>query len=132
MTGFKKRLASTALATAMTLTALPVSVFFISTGAAAEGVPSGFAYAQGTRFMLDGSPFYYAGTNCYYLTFKSQEAVDNVFKDAEAMGLKVIRVWGNFVKVEQRIPVRISLKGNKPEDLKRLRAGFNIECEVKY
>ena len=82
MTGFKKRLASSALATAMTLTALPVSVFFISTGAAAEGVPSGFAYAQGTRFMLDGSPFYYAGTNCYYLTFKSQEAVDTVFKDA--------------------------------------------------
>ena len=66
MTGFKKKLASSALATAMTLTALPVSVFFISTGAAAEGVPSGFAYAQGTRFMLDGSPFYYAGTNCYY------------------------------------------------------------------
>ena len=39
---------------------------------------------------------------------------------------------GNFVKVEQRIPVRISLKGNKPEELKRLRAGFNVECEVKY
>ena len=95
MTGFKKRLASTALATAMTLTALPVSVFLISTDAAA-GVPNGFAYTQGTRFMLDGSPFYYAGTNCYYLTFKSQEAVDSVFKDAEAMGLKVIRVWGNL------------------------------------
>ena len=95
MTGFKKRLASTALATAMTLTALPVSVFLISTDAEA-GVPNGFAYTQGTRFMLDGSPFYYAGTNCYYLTFKSQEAVDSVFKDAEAMGLKVIRVWGNL------------------------------------
>ena len=39
---------------------------------------------------------------------------------------------GNFVKVEQRIPVRISLKGNKADDLKRLRAGFNVECEVKY
>ena len=39
---------------------------------------------------------------------------------------------GNFVKVEQRIPVRISLKGNKPEDLKHMRAGFNVECEVKY
>lgn len=39
---------------------------------------------------------------------------------------------GNFVKVEQRIPVRISLKSNKPEDLKLLRAGFNVECEVKY
>ena len=95
MTGFKKRLASAALATAMTLTALPVSVFLISTDAEA-GVPNGFAYTQGTRFMLDGSPFYYAGTNCYYLTFKSQEAVDSVFKDAEAMGLKVIRVWGNL------------------------------------
>lgn len=39
---------------------------------------------------------------------------------------------GNFVKVEQRIPVRISLKGNRPEDLQCLRAGFNLECEVKY
>lgn len=39
---------------------------------------------------------------------------------------------GNFVKVEQRIPVRIRLTGNRPEDLQRLRAGFNVECEVKY
>lgn len=39
---------------------------------------------------------------------------------------------GNFVKVEQRIPVRISLKGNSPEHLKLLRAGFNVECKVKY
>lgn len=40
---------------------------------------------------------------------------------------------GNFVKVEQRIPVRIELsKDNKPEDTERLRAGMNVECEVKY
>lgn len=39
---------------------------------------------------------------------------------------------GNFVKVEQRIPVRIRLQGNSPEVLKKLRAGFNIECKVKY
>ncbi len=39
---------------------------------------------------------------------------------------------GNFVKVEQRIPVRIHLKENAAEDLKQLRAGFNVECEVKY
>ena len=45
---------------------------------------------------------------------------------------EVVKYTGNFVKVEQRIPVRISLKGNKPEELKRLRAGFNVECEVKY
>lgn len=39
---------------------------------------------------------------------------------------------GNFVKVEQRVPVRISLEGNDPERLKLLRAGFNVECKVKH
>lgn len=39
---------------------------------------------------------------------------------------------GNFVKVEQRIPVRIRLKGNSKADMKKLRAGFNLECKVKY
>lgn len=38
---------------------------------------------------------------------------------------------GNFVKVEQRIPVKISFsEDNKPEDMARLRAGLNVECEV--
>ena len=39
---------------------------------------------------------------------------------------------GNFVKVEQRVPVRITLQGNALEDLQRLRAGFNVECKIKY
>lgn len=40
---------------------------------------------------------------------------------------------GNFVKVEQRVPVKIAFTGeNKPEDMKKLRAGLNVECEVKY
>lgn len=39
---------------------------------------------------------------------------------------------GNFVKVEQRIPVRIHLRDNDSADVSRLRAGFNVECEVKY
>lgn len=38
---------------------------------------------------------------------------------------------GNFVKVEQRIPIKISFsEDNKPEDMARLRAGLNVECEV--
>lgn len=37
---------------------------------------------------------------------------------------------GNFVKVRQRIPVRIELSGN--DDLDLLRAGMNVECNVKY
>lgn len=38
---------------------------------------------------------------------------------------------GNFVKVEQRVPVRIRLQGNDVGDVSRLRAGLNVECEVK-
>lgn len=37
---------------------------------------------------------------------------------------------GNFVKVRQRIPVRIELTDNAGLNL--LRAGMNVECEVKY
>lgn len=37
---------------------------------------------------------------------------------------------GNFVKVEQRIPVRISLKGNGKK-VQKLRAGMNVECTVE-
>lgn len=40
---------------------------------------------------------------------------------------------GNFVKVEQRIPIRIEFAGsNSLADLERLRAGMNVECTVNY
>ncbi len=40
---------------------------------------------------------------------------------------------GNFVKVEQRIPVRIEFtEDNDQEAMSRLRAGMNAECEVNY
>lgn len=40
---------------------------------------------------------------------------------------------GNFVKVRQRVPVRIEFgKDNNASDMARLRAGMNVECEVRY
>lgn len=40
---------------------------------------------------------------------------------------------GNFVKVEQRIPVRIEFtKKNNPDLIRKLRAGMNVECKIKY
>ena len=40
---------------------------------------------------------------------------------------------GNFVKVRQRVPVRIAFSpDNNAADMERLRAGMNVECEVKY
>ncbi|MBQ8657217.1 MAG: HlyD family secretion protein [Prevotella sp.] len=47
--------------------------------------------------------------------------------------IPVDNATGNFVKVEQRVPVRIRLTAdNKPEDVARLLAGMNVETEVKY
>lgn len=40
---------------------------------------------------------------------------------------------GNFVKIEQRIPVKITFTNkNNKKDINRLRSGMNVECEVKY
>lgn len=40
---------------------------------------------------------------------------------------------GNFVKVEQRIPVKIVFsEDNDPKLLEQLKAGMNVECLVKY
>lgn len=40
---------------------------------------------------------------------------------------------GNFVKVRQRVPVRIEFDpGNNAEDMAALRAGMNVECSVRY
>lgn len=52
--------------------------------------------------------------------------------DATGSAFSVIpqdNATGNFVKVEQRIPVRIRLEGDK-SDIARLRAGMNVECTV--
>lgn len=40
---------------------------------------------------------------------------------------------GNFIKIEQRIPVLIDFtEDNRAEDLARVGAGMNVECTVKY
>ena len=40
---------------------------------------------------------------------------------------------GNFVKIEQRIPVRIDFtEDNDAEAMQRVSAGMNVECKVLY
>ncbi|MDE6267002.1 MAG: HlyD family secretion protein [Muribaculaceae bacterium] len=39
---------------------------------------------------------------------------------------------GNFVKVRQRVPVRIRFTDNSAENMALLRAGMNVECKIKY
>ncbi len=59
---------------------------------------SDFIYASGTDLMHNGKIFRYVGTNNYYLmayatTPDMRKHVDEVFEDAEKIGLKVIRTW---------------------------------------
>ena len=52
---------------------------------------------------------------------------------AQYSAIPVDNATGNFVKVKQRVPVRIDFSGeNSPEALKRLSSGMNVECEVIY
>ena len=47
--------------------------------------------------------------------------------------IPVDNATGNFVKVEQRVPVRIRISSdNKPEDVALLLAGLNVQTEVKF
>lgn len=40
---------------------------------------------------------------------------------------------GNFVKIEQRVPIKIVFtEQNRKEDINRLYSGMNVECEVNY
>ena len=73
------------------------------------------------------------------VSIKADAVPDVVFEgtverisDATGSAFSVIpqdNATGNFVKVEQRIPVRIHLKGDKA-NIAKLRAGMNVECTV--
>ena len=71
MTGVMRRFSAALAAAAMAVSIVP----FADISAYAEYAathPEGFVYADGSKFMCDGSPYYYGGTNCYYLTYKSK------------------------------------------------------------
>lgn len=87
-----KRFISGAVAVVMVGASIPL----VNRVTSAQSIPEGFVYADDGIFKCDGSPYYYGGTNCYYLTYKSDSEVKNVFDDAKEMGLSVIRVWGNI------------------------------------
>ncbi|HTV18723.1 MAG TPA: cellulase family glycosylhydrolase [Polyangiaceae bacterium] len=44
-------------------------------------------------FLHQGKPFCFTGSNNYYLSYKDKPMVDDVFTQAKAMGLKVMRTW---------------------------------------
>ena len=71
-----RKVVSFALAGAMLLGMAPSvlkrSENFDISANAASAVPEGFVYTKGTQFMMDRNTYYYGGTNCYYLIYKSK------------------------------------------------------------
>ena len=58
------------------------------------GVTDEFVQRRDKDFVLNGKEFKFVGTNNYYLHYKNNQAIDDVFKQANDMGIKVIRMWG--------------------------------------
>ncbi|KAF2843505.1 glycoside hydrolase family 5 protein [Patellaria atrata CBS 101060] len=78
-----------------------------STAAAAprRRVPRGFVTTEGTKFLLDGRDFYFAGSNAYYFPFQNNQSdVEVGLRAAKAAGLKVFRTWGFNDKNRTYIP----------------------------
>lgn len=53
-----------------------------------------FVERQGSKFMLNGEEFTYAGTNNYYLMYTSNLMVDDMLETAAYNGFDVVRTWG--------------------------------------
>ncbi|WP_271783542.1 PKD domain-containing protein [Aquimarina algiphila] len=66
----------------------------------------GFVYAEGDKFMLDGRPYYFSGTNVYdFFTYGSSSGdIETQFMDKDRIdehmrrlyvnGVRVVRLWG--------------------------------------
>lgn len=82
-----KTSASSTIATSSKTSSAPVS-----TGTSASGT---FATTDGLFFNIDGVTKYYAGTNCYWCGFLTEDQdIDKVFADIASADLKIVRVWG--------------------------------------
>lgn len=65
-------------------------------------------------------------------TFEGKITAISGATGAKYAAVPVDNATGNFVKVQQRIPVRIEFTGNnKPQDLRLLRAGMNVEVTLQ-
>lgn len=57
-----------------------------------SNLPS-FVETSGTQFVLGNAPFYFNGSNQYYLMYKPEAMADDFFARAKALNLKVVRTW---------------------------------------
>ena len=67
---------------------------FAATTPSQDDSANAFVGRWGTTFTLNHRPFYFGGTNNYYLHYQSHFMIDDVLQAAAAMHLPVLRCWG--------------------------------------
>ena len=55
-----------------------------------------FVAVRGGGFQLNGKPWRFGGTNCYYLHASSHYMIDSLLNDAAQMQLQVVRCWAFY------------------------------------
>ena len=63
---------------------------------ASAAQPAKFVVRDGSVLRVNGNQFRFAGTNNYYLMYKSQFMVDDVLNAAAANDFRVVRMWGSL------------------------------------
>ena len=76
-----------------TTTAALASLVMVAIFGSKPAVASAFVQAEGTQFILDGTPFYVTGVNNHYLPWGSNAEITRVLDDAVAMGSNVVRTF---------------------------------------
>ena len=94
-------------------------LLIVSVGLLGSGQPtqaaSSFVTHDGSHFVLDGKPFYFAGSNNYYPIYVSDKMVDDFLHLAQQQGLKVVRIWAmlDIGSVDGSVP---NIDGDGPKD----------------
>jgi len=74
--------------------------FHLFVAAGTSGDTSQFVSVENGKFSLNNSPFFFYGSNAFYLSMFSDDELDQAFATFAAANLKVIRTWA-FDDVEQ-------------------------------
>lgn len=81
---------------AMLLVAAFVVQPFYARSVSAGNPPGWFVKRVGANLRMKGQAFRFAGSNNYYLMYKSQAMVDDVLETASASNFTVMRIWGSL------------------------------------
>ena len=75
---------------------IPPALLALTAGVAlqsAQPAAAQFVTRQGADFALDGKPFRYGGTNCYYLHYKDPFMIDDALQRAADNNFTLLRMW---------------------------------------